>query len=189
MNDKDALRSQLRAKRGTLAPAERSAHGQDAAQILSRSRHWQEASRVAVYMAADGELDPVSLVRLARAQGKSVYLPALSQNQTLRFLHWEEDAEMVLNRYGIPEPIASAPAAALSELDLVCLPLVAWSRDGTRLGMGGGFYDKTLAGNPRRGLLVGLAYNFQEQAQLPRDPWDVALDLVVTESVLISCTS
>ena len=90
-------------------------------------------------------------------------------------------------RFGIAEPPETANGAELPALALVCVPLVAWDSQGTRLGMGGGFYDRTFADADSRGLLVGLGYTLQEQTSLPRDTWDVPLDLVVTESTLISC--
>jgi 5-formyltetrahydrofolate cyclo-ligase len=66
------------------------------------------------------------------------------------------------------------------------MPLVGWDRQGGRLGMGGGFYDRALAGI-KGPLLVGLAHAVQEVPQVPIDDWDVPLDFVVTESALHQC--
>jgi 5-formyltetrahydrofolate cyclo-ligase len=72
------------------------------------------------------------------------------------------------------------------ELDLILLPLVAFDESGQRLGMGGGFFDRSLAflawrQHWRKPHLIGLAYDFQKVAALPREPWDVPLDAVVTD--------
>src|SRR5687767_13746260 len=92
------------------------------------------------------------------------------------------------NRFGIPEP--TGRRCAPQQLDLVLLPLVAFDRRGARLGMGGGFYDRTFAflrvAGRRKPRLVGLAHHFQEVAQLPREPWDVPLAAIVTERGWVS---
>lgn len=184
---KAEIRSQLRARRNALSLQERTAHAEAAAAILTGSRYWRDADRIAVYQAADGELDTQPLVCTARAENKRLFLPVILANNSLQFREWREDTDLVINRYGIAEPPETANSAELDTLALVCVPLVAWDRQGNRLGMGGGFYDRTFADADSRGLLVGLGYTLQEQTSLPRDTWDVSLDLVVTESALISC--
>lgn len=181
------IRRQLRARRSALSLDDRIAHAEAAAAILTRSRYWHDADTIALYLAADGELDTDPIVRTARAENKRLFLPVILPDNSLQFRQWRADIDLVVNRYGIPEPAETANSAELSALTLVCVPLVAWDRQGTRLGMGGGFYDRTFAGAGSRGLLVGLGYTMQEQTNLPRDHWDVSLDLVVTESDLISC--
>ena len=181
------IRRQLRARRSALSRHERTACAEAAAAILTRSSYWRDADTIALYLAADGELDTDPIIRTARAANKRLFLPVILPDNSLQFRQWRADMDLVVNRYGIPEPAKTANSAELSALTLVCVPLVAWDRQGTRLGMGGGFYDRTFAGAGSRGLLVGLGYTIQEQASLPRDTWDVSLDLVVTESDLISC--
>ena len=181
------IRRQMRARRSGLSLHERNAHAEAAAAILTGSRYWRDADTIALYLAADGELDTDPIVRKARAENKRLFLPVILPNNALQFRQWLADMDLVVNRYGIAEPPETANSAELPALTLVCVPLVAWDRQGNRLGMGGGFYDRTFAGAGSRGLLVGLGYTVQEQARLPRDSWDVSLDLVVTESDLISC--
>ncbi len=68
------------------------------------------------------------------------------------------------------------------------LPLVAWDRTGTRLGMGSGWYDRTLARDTIRASRVGVGWALQEADALPRDDWDLPLDAVVTERGWFTCT-
>ena len=90
------------------------------------------------------------------------------------------------NRYGIPEPPADVPRSNPGELDIIFLPLVAWDRRGSRLGMGGGIYDRTLEG-VRGPLLVGLAHSLQELDHIPAEPWDIRLHFIASDKALHRC--
>ncbi|MDX1434376.1 MAG: 5-formyltetrahydrofolate cyclo-ligase, partial [Gammaproteobacteria bacterium] len=147
---------------------------------------FSRVQRVACYVANDGEMDLTpALARLWRA-GKHVYLPAL-HGDALWFLPATPDSPMQRNRFGIPEPAAGADTrVAPFALDLVLMPLVAFDGAGNRLGMGGGFYDRTFAYLARRRhwrkpRLIGVAYGFQRVPSLPARPWDVTLEGVLTE--------
>jgi 5-formyltetrahydrofolate cyclo-ligase len=101
----------------------------------------------------------------------------------LVFSQYNPDTVLIPNRFGIPEPVAAAPQCAISDLDIIFIPLVAFDEEGHRLGMGAGYYDKTLAGlreQKTRPLLVGLAYELQKANHIPQDAWDISLDMVVT---------
>ena len=87
------------------------------------------------------------------------------------------------NRYNIPEPPASAPRCAVAELHIIFLPLVGWDLHGGRLGMGGGFYDRTLSGISGP-LLVGLAHDSQRVEEVPQESWDIRLDYIATDAAL-----
>lgn len=183
------LRRQIRARRRAISSDNQAAHANAVAALLADTTYWRDAKNIAVYMASDGELDTRPVVHAAITQGKRLFLPVIQPDNSLHFREWRPEAPLVRNRYDIPEPPSSADSCTPQHLDLVCLPLVAWDRNGTRLGMGGGFYDRTFASSDNRGLLVGLAYGLQEQTHLPRDDWDVSLDMVITESGLINCSS
>ena len=104
----------------------------------------------------------------------------------LTFARWQQGAILHPHRYGIPEPpepVGSSPAGGL---DLIVLPLVGWDRRGGRLGMGGGFYDRTLeeVSGPR---LLGLGHSCQELETVPLQAWDVRLDFVATDATLLDC--
>lgn len=155
-----------------------------ASALFRRSRH------VACYIANDSELDPGHLVETAWAMHKTCYLPVLDTVRAGRlwFTPYTPDSELVPNRFGIPEPKASRRRHVPPwRLDLILVPLVGFDASGNRLGMGGGFYDQTLAFLQRRSSwkkprLLGIAYEFQQVRQLPAEPWDIPLDGIATES-------
>jgi len=100
----------------------------------------------------------------------------------MRFHCFRRGQQLRTGRYGIAEPAPSSPVAAVSELDLVLTPLVAFSSNGERLGMGGGYYDRAFAS--RRGsrpVLLGVAHDCQLVETLPTNSWDVRLHGIVTE--------
>lgn len=192
MIDSQSLRRQLRALRRGLSLATR----QQAA--LAVARHLESwplagAVRIAGYWACDGELDPRPVLERAWTEGRQVFLPVLvgEPPRSLRFAPYQAAAPLRRNRFDIPEPeVASTECLQAEDLDLVLVPLVAFDSTGTRLGMGGGFYDRSFAfprgANEmgRRPYLLGLGYEFQAVAELIRQPWDVPLDAVVTERAL-----
>ena len=185
-HDKSRLREELRGLRLQLGARERHSAALAASRNTERLPGWHAAQTVAIYLQANGELDTEPLQRSCRAQGKSIYLPVIREDRSLAFSLWDEDAELRPNRCGICEPDAKAPRIEVEDLHIIFVPLVGWDSAGNRLGMGGGFYDRTLAG-VKGPLRIGLAYEFQNVAGISPDPWDVPMDYVVTESTLHDC--
>ncbi|MGB5474574.1 MAG: 5-formyltetrahydrofolate cyclo-ligase [Gammaproteobacteria bacterium] len=188
MPDHRALRQTLRARRRSIPPAEASHCARQLARIIRRERLILNSRRIAAYLAADGELDPYPLIEHLWSLGKQVYLPVLvpfTRNR-LWFARFEPDTRLATNRFGIPEPVQAElirPAA----LDLVLTPLVAFDGAGHRIGMGGGFYDRSftfLLGRRywRKPVLLGVAYAFQQQPAITPERWDVPLDAIATEA-------
>lgn len=194
------LRTLLRRKRRELLPARRKAAAQAVCDVIAKSWLYIRARHLAFYMANDGELDPDALMTLAATDGKACYLPVMSD----RLLSWRSaplvfqrhdplSEFLVMNRFGILEPAFDPARIARPEmLDVLFVPLVGFDRQGNRLGMGKGFYDRTLANlhrRFRRPRLVGLAYGVQETDKIDPQPWDVGLDGIVTEEGWISAPS
>lgn len=150
------------------------------------------ARHIAVYLPNDGEIDPAFFMVLAQQLGKTCYLPVLHPILTNRlwFSRYTTRTPMHHNRFGIPEPHRPkvndrrAPWA----MDVVLLPLVGFDANGGRLGMGGGFYDRTFAYTRHhcgpRPRLIGLAHALQEVERLPVASWDIPLEAVVTDAGL-----
>jgi 5-formyltetrahydrofolate cyclo-ligase len=145
----------------------------------------QRARRIAAYLAVNSEIDCDGLIQTAWDRGREVYLPVL-QGEALFFRRYSRSTLLALNRFGIPEP-TDEPLLRATALDVVIAPLVAFDHVGNRLGMGGGYYDRTVSflryrKSWRHPRFVGFAYDMQGVNSLPAQSWDVPLDAVVTES-------
>lgn len=178
----------MRALRRRLGAGQQRRAARRLAQWAARQPWFIQARSVALYLAADGEIDPVLLMKGALAQGKRVFLPQLRAANRLEFAEYRSGARLRRNRFGIPEPLRGR-RMALQGLDVVLVPLVAFDRRGNRLGMGGGFYDRTFARfrQPCRSRanaprLIGLAHRFQQVAGLDEQSWDVPLSGILTDS-------
>jgi 5-formyltetrahydrofolate cyclo-ligase len=156
-------------------------------QVLSQTELMRQ-QHFALYLANDAELPTAPLITALWQAGKQVYLPVLHPfcPGYLLFLHYEPSTTLSLNRFGIAEPqLNCASVQPVAKLDVIFTPLVAFDQTGNRLGMGGGFYDRTLSQlNPlparQQPQIVGLAYACQQVAQLPAAAWDQPLDSVIT---------
>ncbi len=192
-DSRTALRQQMRQRRMALSAAERIAAADALAARLRTLPELQRKAYVAGYWAVQGEIPLHALLSPAPA---FVYcLPCLAPEHHLRFAPWRFGDALVQNRYGIPEPDL-APASQLmpQDIDVVLVPLLAFDRRGTRLGAGGGYYDRSFAflygvERPARPLLIGVAHAFQQVDELHAEAWDVPLDLVVTDTEVIHCTA
>ena len=187
-NNTARLRQEKRSLRRALSPAEQKHNSRLLSQHICRSRTYLSSKRIACYLANDGEIDPSQLIEHAWSMNKAVYLPVLAPfRQSLYFAPYEADSRMKLNRFRIAEPVCH-PSEWISarQLDLLLLPLVAFDQTGNRVGMGGGFYDRTLAYLQhlpcwKKPLLAGLAHEIQKVDKLQRQHWDVPLDYIITE--------
>nr|WP_206203104.1 5-formyltetrahydrofolate cyclo-ligase [Thioalkalivibrio sp. XN8] len=174
------MRLELRLRRRSLRGSRRVLATRAIVAQLRRLPAFRAARSIALYWPADGEPDLRTLAPAARARGKRLYLPVVGHRGVMSFAPWDEPASLRCNRYGIPEPVGRRRLQA-TQLDLVILPLVAFDARCHRLGMGGGYYDRALQRRGRRPVLIGAAFALQEVPAVPQQPWDVPLDLVVTE--------
>lgn len=185
--DRNQLRRDIRAARRAVLPAERQQISETtAATVLNWLRARDDIRRVATFLALPEEIDTAALNRALWQAGYEVYLPYVrDKNVPLLWLPYKEDTPLAPDAAGIPAPPCRDPLEALA-LDAVITPLVAWDARGTRLGMGGGFYDRTFARKipAAKPWLLGIAYPCQAVATLPRQPWDVPLDAVASGETL-----
>ncbi len=187
--DKSALRRQLKAARNAVDPQARRQAARAAARLALRAGILLRARRIGFYLPQHGEFDVRPLMNQALWMGRTACLPVLpARGRVMRFGRLLDGVRMAPNRYGIPEPVDGRPLRA-RQLDLLLMPLVGFDLAGRRLGMGGGYYDATLAfmrhrRHWRKPRLVGVAYECQRVEALPDDPWDMPLDAVLTEKRL-----
>lgn len=192
MTSNGQIRKEIRLQRRALPHWERQRAAQELAKRVASLRVFATATHIAGYLAFDGEMDPAPLLERAWDMNKEVYLPVLvgHPHDHMMFAPYHPDASMKPNRFGIPEPDTSHEELRSPHLlDLALAPLVAFDASGTRLGMGGGFYDRTFAflrnpGHLPKPRLLGLAYELQKVESLTRQPWDVPMDGIVTEATL-----
>ena len=186
------LRRTLRRQRDALSDSEQRRAAAQLSVTVAACRLFRVSRRIALYLPNDGEIDPQPLMERIWTAKKLCYLPILSRlrHDRLWFAPYTPDTPLTLNRFGIPEPrVPARQWVRAQELDLILMPLVAFDSHGNRLGMGGGFYDKSLAFLRTRCLwrkphLVGLAHDFQRVEALEPFAWDVPLQAVATDRTL-----
>jgi 5-formyltetrahydrofolate cyclo-ligase len=186
------MRAELRARRRALSPAERAHAAKLVARNVDRAFRLRAGKRVAIYASMREELDTRPLIDLALKRGCRVFLPRIDRRTGhLDFLETHPEARETVNHLGIVEPHGTSSVAA-RWLDLVLMPLVGFDDRGVRLGMGGGYYDRTFAfrnthASWRGPRLVGLAYAFQLLPSITAAAHDVRMDAVVTDQGVIRC--
>lgn len=179
------LRNHIRQLRQQLSPvAQQQAATALAAQVLTLPQ-LAASQHIALYLANDGELDTFALIQALWQQGKNVYLPVLHPFVAgyLLFVRYDKDTLLYPNKFGIPEPLpACHQLLPLQQLDIIFTPLVAFDAAGNRLGMGGGFYDRTLSQLPPNSpcQVIGLAHHCQQVAAVPSEAWDIPLKQIIT---------
>ena len=167
-----------RAIRARIRTLRESSVGCDSSPVVRRIREldlWKQASTVLLYHPLKGEVD---LGALFRSPGKRIALPLVEGDDLL--LKEYVPGTLVSGYAGIMEPPVSAPDIEPSEIDFAIIPGVAFDPQCHRLGRGRGFYDRLLTG--LQCPLAGVAYSWQMVEAVPTDPWDIRLDLVVTDS-------
>ncbi len=189
-NPKKTLRKQLRSARSDLPFAYRQHAAKLALRQLIRSGLLLKGRRWGFYLPLDEEFDALPLLNEALHRHKECYLPVTANReaQPLRFARLDGRHGVTRNRYGIVEPYSPRLLNA-RWLEVLVVPLVGFDGHGNRLGMGGGYYDATLAFLRRRKIwhkpyLIGLAFECQRAAEIPSEPWDIRLNAILTEKSL-----
>lgn len=183
------LRRMLRKARRALTPHQQRQAARGLYKQLAQQPLFRRARHISLYLPTDGEIDPRILLRAAQRRGKATYLPVLSAwpRTKMVFQRIRPGEKLRPNRFRILEPRHNlARQRKVWALDLVLLPLVGFDDVGGRLGMGGGFYDRSLAylarrKNWRKPTLLGLAHECQKVERLAQASWDVPLQGTVTD--------
>lgn len=186
--DKHSIRQSLRSHRTTLDSLSREKKALAVATQITQMTSFKNCQHIGGYLTHNGELDPAPIIKTAFETNKKLYLPVLKKkSHAFSYYPYYSNESLIENRYGIGEPtIADRKPISTTCIDVVLVPLVAFDENCHRLGRGVGYYDRTFAficENPaeKRPLLVGLAYEFQKIKTVHPEPWDIPMDMIVTE--------
>jgi 5-formyltetrahydrofolate cyclo-ligase len=187
--DKATLRRLLRERRGSIGARQRLAAGRALVKLALRHHLLAKGRRIGLYMPARNEIDVLPLIQRSLMMQAPCFLPIVPRlgRKRMWFSQLGSRPGWTLNRYGIPEYLhPSAPRVRAHRLDLLFMPMLGFDDRGYRLGMGGGYYDASLAylsrtRHWRRPWVVGVAYSVQEVERVGYDAWDIPLDAVLTE--------
>jgi len=188
MLQRQEIRQQVRHLRRAMTDEQQAQAAEQLAELALNYAPVTAARNIALFLSVDGELNTRPLIARLWHLKKAVYLPVLHPFSpgNLLFLRYSPDTTLIPNKLRIPEPpLDIRQLSTLDQLDLMLVPLVAFDQHGQRLGMGGGFYDRTLQNWRQHGFLpVGLAHDCQQVDSLPVAEWDVPLPAVMTPSKL-----
>ncbi len=180
------LRREAQARRLQIHQAIGTAAGQQFRDLGLRMLSEWPGGPISGYWPIRSEPDLRPLLYVLAATGREIALPiVVAPDQSLRFHAWQPGADLVAGPLGTVTPHPDSPAC---EPEIMLVPLLAFDRQRRRLGYGGGFYDRTIAelraaGRPL--LTIGIGYAGLEIAEVPTDPWDQALDAILTEEGLV----
>jgi 5-formyltetrahydrofolate cyclo-ligase len=185
-------RRRLRALRRDLPDDQRHVAERAIRRELERLHVWRPGRRVALFLGMPDEVDLRPCFATAWRRGVRLYVPRILslRRGAMTFVPLDRDARLRVNRFGIEEPeVSLSRRVQVLQLDTILVPLVGFDAACHRLGMGAGFYDRALqrlgrspaSSSFRHPRLIGIAYDVQRVERIEPAPWDVALDLVVTE--------
>ena len=194
--DKITLRRAYGRLRDGLPQAERAAAETALYESLFSLPAWREASVVCGYISVRGELDTAPILRRAASEGKTVALPvtitdASEGRMIFRALPDGNFDRLIPARFGIPEPDEGCPAVSPADLSgaLILVPALAFDHEGFRLGYGGGYYDRFLQELIEANIpvtTVGLAFSACVTESLPRNPYDIPVQIILDERRIIT---
>lgn len=155
---------------------------QKVAEQVLQLKEYKQSQHVAFYLAFEAEVLTDVLIEDALACNKQVYLPVIDdfEQRIMKFVRYDKNTSLQKNRFGILEPADLSNCISPVSLNFIGVPLVGFTQDCYRLGLGAGFYDAMFA-NKADVVLCGLAFECQKVVELKIDPWDVKLDFVATE--------
>lgn len=174
--DKAALRKEIRTKKRSMTEEEIVSRSEKLGELFVRSEAYQNAKTVYGYLPYNQEVRTVPMLEQALRDGKRVAVPKV-YGDTMKFIYLEDLSKVAKSDMGIPEPVADDPVAE-DKTALVLMPGLAFTKQGDRMGYGGGFYDRFLAEEPDHPTLA-LCYDFQIVDSLPTEDFDIPVDTVL----------
>jgi 5-formyltetrahydrofolate cyclo-ligase len=188
------LRKSMRGQRLALPLHTRRHSEQSVVRHIRREPQFIRSRKIGIYLDAFGEVPTRALINLSFRLCKSVYLPVVHlKNKPLAWSrvtrHQWQNKRMSRHRLGMKQP-SKQRGVTIRSFDYLFMPLVAFDLKGHRIGMGGGFYDRSLAScanisgyhkfKPSKPFRVALAYDFQRVEAIQSNTWDISIHAVVT---------
>ena len=135
------------------------------------------------YYPYNNELDCSEILKKFENKKYLITLPKIRNNFQMNFFEWTSKDPLIINKYGIPEPISYTPKYP----DVILVPLLAFDKNLNRVGYGGGFYDRYISrvSKFKKVLTIGFAFSFQELKKVPRNEYDQKLDYILTDKEII----
>lgn len=174
--DKKTLRKQIREQKRAMTPEQITTASEKLVQMFLETALYRQAKTIYGYLPYNQEVRTVPILEQALADGKRVAVPKVCGDE-MKFIYMTDLTQVEEGYAGIPEPIADGPVGD-DPTALVLMPGMAFTKEGHRMGYGGGFYDKFLAEEPNHPT-IALCYDFQIFESLPTEEFDVPVDCVL----------
>lgn len=195
MTNPKNIRQDIRTQRRNLSLKQQEIAAEHLAEQLIQHTTFKHSENIACYLATEGELSLMPFIQACWQRNKNVFLPVLQprNHQPLWFVPFTPTTRLIPNRYGIlePEHTRKQRHKKIIALDSIFLPLVAFDLTGNRIGMGAGYYDRTLKNIKTRTLwlkprLIGVGYAFQQVKNITSNAWDVPMHFISTDKAIYS---
>ena len=193
-NSRQHIRNTLRHNRRELSPDVQLEHAKSLNILLLKLIDTFQISNpsISVYLENDGEISLSPFIQESWKRNFNLFLPILDpgKENSLKFINYSHKTELVSNRFGINEPkYQKKKCLNAQQMDIILMPLVGFDRHGHRLGMGGGFYDRSLVfitkEDTNKPILIGVAHDCQEQEIIPSEAWDIPMNYLITNKEII----
>jgi 5-formyltetrahydrofolate cyclo-ligase len=182
----NAIRKRCKIARNKMNRDDRTTASEKIAEIVIHSSWFQRSKSIACYLPVTGEVDTKRIIARAWRMKKRIFAPVVEKNGQMSFRAMGAETTLYRNKFGIYEPSDEAIINP-HELDVVITPLVAFDSQNQRIGMGGGYFDRTFSFLANRNAylhpkLIGLGFACQKIEKIPANPWDIPLFAVITEN-------
>ena len=186
MHQRKKIRKQIRQLRNSLSLQQQQLAAEKVLTSLLLHPKIQAAQHISLFISFDGEINTRPIIEALWQQKKSIYLPVLHpfSRGNLLFLRYTPQTPMLAHPFGLIEPKLNVNnVLPCKDLDVIITPMVAFDAEGNRLGMGGGYYDRTLKNWQRNETYpIGIAHDCQQAEKLPHESWDIPLPEIITPS-------
>lgn len=185
---KSLLRKSILKKRDSIEPFLRYKKDELIIDRLTELKEFKEAKVILLYVSVRSEPDTRALIRDCLIAQKRIFLPRINKEKgELEIREISSIDQLKKGPYGIPEPDQDSPLRDINEAELIIVPGVAFDRRGGRIGYGAGYYDKLLTGLKKEIPVVAIAYDDQIVEEIPLEPHDKLVDLIITDREVIYC--